>query len=146
MSDQDMLRIAEDNLNAFNAGDWERMKATLAPDSVYDELATQRRVEGADKIIEVNQSWKQAFPDAHGTLTSSQAAGNVVIQEITWAGTNRGPMETPTGMMPATGRPVSIRAAMISTFDGDRIKETHHYFDMMSMLDQLGVMSQQRAA
>ena len=103
-------------------------------------LATQRRIQGADGIVAANQGWKSAFPDAKGTETSVVASGDTVVQEITWSGTNTGPMETPGGTMPATGKSASVRAVMVSTFDGDKIKETHHYFDMMSMLQQLGVM------
>jgi steroid delta-isomerase-like uncharacterized protein len=140
MAEQDLLRIAQENVDAFNAGDWDRMRATLAPDSVYEEFATQRRIEGADKVTEANQGWKTAFPDAKGTVTSAMATGNMVVQEITWAGTNTGPMEGPAGTMPATGKPVEVRAVMISTFAGDKIKEARHYFDLMGMMQQLGAV------
>jgi hypothetical protein len=33
-----------------------------------------------------------------------------------------------------------VQAAMVMMFDGDKIKETRHYFDMMGMLQQLGAM------
>ena len=140
MAGEDLIRIAQDNLAAFNSANWDRFKASMTPNSVYEELATQRRIQGADDIVAANQGWKTAFPDAKGTETSVVASGNVVVQEITWAGTNSGPMETPNGTMPATGKSATVRAVMVSTFEGDKIKETHHYFDMMSMLQQLGVM------
>ena len=146
MAAEDLIRIAEENLNAFNTGDWERFRATLTSDCLYEELATQRRIEGPDEILAVNQGWKRAFPDARGTLNSAVASGNTVVQEITWTGTNTGPMDMPTGAMPATGRPVTIRAAMVNTFEGERIKESHHYFDLMGMMEQLGMTTQQRRA
>jgi len=34
------------------------------------------------------------------------------------------------------------RAAQIATIQGDKIKETHHYFDMMSLLQQIGAAPQ----
>jgi steroid delta-isomerase-like uncharacterized protein len=138
MAGEELIRVARENLEAFNADDWGRMKATMSSNSVYEEFATQRRIEGADQIIEANRGWKKAFPDAKGIETAVLSGDNVVVQEITWAGTNTGPLQGPAGEMAPTGKPATIRAVMVSTFDGDKIRETRHYFDLMSMLQQLG--------
>ena len=142
MAEQDLIRVARENIEAFNAGDWQRVKATLAPDSVYDEVGTQRRLQGADEIIQAFQGWKQAMPDAKGTITNAIASGNTVTQEITWEGTQTGPLMGPGGSLPASGKRQVTRAAQIATIQGDKIKETHHYFDMMSLLQQIGAAPQ----
>jgi steroid delta-isomerase-like uncharacterized protein len=138
MAGEELIRVARENLEAFNADDWARMKATMTNNSVYEEFATQRRIQGADQIIEANRGWKKAFPDAKGTETAVLSGDNVVVQEITWAGTNTGPLEGPAGEMAPTGKLATVRAVMVSTFEGDKIKETRHYFDLMGMLQQLG--------
>src|SRR3990172_1987646 len=61
MAEQDPIRVARENIEAFNAGDWQRVKATLAPDSVYDEVGTQRRLRGADEIDQALQSCDHAI-------------------------------------------------------------------------------------
>ena len=138
MAEQDAIRIARENIEGFNAGDWRRVKATLAPDSVYDELGTQRRVQGADEVVQALQGWKQAMPDAKGTITSALASGNTATLEITWEGTQTGPLVGPGGTIPASGKRQVTRAAFIATIQGDQIKESHHYFDMMALLQQIG--------
>jgi len=142
MAEQDPIRVARENIEAFNAGDWQRVKATLAPDSVYDEVGTQRRLQGADEIVQALQGWKQAMPDAKGTITNAIASGNTVTQEITWEGTQTGPLMGPSGSLPASGKRQVTRAAWIATIQGDQIKESHHYFDMMSLLQQIGAAPQ----
>ena len=142
MAEQDAIRVARENIEAFNAGDWQRVKATLAPDSVYDEVGTQRRLQGAEEIIEALKGWKQAMPDVRGTVTNAVASGNTVTQEITWEGTQTGPLAGPGGTIPASGKRQVTRAAWIATIQGDKISESRQYFDMMSLLQQLGAAPQ----
>ncbi len=142
MAEQDLIRVARESIDAFNASDWERNKAVLADDYLYDEIGTQRRIQGADKAIEALQGWKQAMPDAKGTITNALVSGNTVTLEITWEGTQTGPLTGPGGTIPASGKRQVTRAAFIATIEGGRIKESHHYFDMMSLLHQLGAAPQ----
>jgi steroid delta-isomerase-like uncharacterized protein len=141
MTEQEMMHLARESIEAFNDGDMKRFKATLTPDSVYDEVATRRRVQGADKIAEALQGWKQAFPDAKGTITKAVAGDSTATVEITWEGTHTGPLTGPTGTIPASGKRQTTRAVEVFTFGDDKIKESHHYFDMMTLLQQLGVGS-----
>lgn len=135
----DSLSLARENVDAFNAGDFERFRAILAPNTVYQEFATQRRVEGADQVTQATQGWKQAFPDARGTVTNALGNGNTAVLEITWEGTQTGPLESPNGVIPPSGKRVRVAAAQVITIADGKIKETRHYFDLLGMLQQLGV-------
>ena len=131
--------VAREQVEAFNADDWDRFRATLSTDSVYDERATQRRLEGQDAIIDANRGWKEAFPDAHGTVDRAMADNGTVTLEITWEGTQSGAFPTPGGELPPSNRHVTVKAAEVFDIEGDKVKEAHHYFDMAGMLQQLGV-------
>ena len=142
MSDE-LIAVAREDLEAFNAGDWDRMRACLAPDSVYEEAGTGRRFQGADEIIEANRGWKSAFPEAHGTLTDAFACGDRVAIEVTWSGTQSGALPLPGGAeVPATNREVRIPACQVMRIVDGKIAEARHYFDMLSMLEQLGTVSE----
>ncbi len=136
----DLAKIAREAVDAFNASDWERTKALVTPDYLYNEVGTQRRIQGPEEVVAALQGWKQAMPDAKGTVTSALASGNTVALEITWEGTHTGPLEGPTGTVPASGNRQVTPAAQILIFEGDKIKENHHYFDMMSLLKQIGAL------
>ena len=71
MSEQDNVKVARAFLQAFNAADWDGVKASLAPNSVYDELGTQRHVEGSDAIVSLYQAWKTAMPDIQPCVTTA---------------------------------------------------------------------------
>ncbi len=140
MTQQDVTRVLKENIEAFNAGDWQRMKATLAADSSYEEAGTQRRIQGADEIVKADQAWRQAFPDAKGTIRNIFASGNSVVAEIVWEGTHKGALVSPGGSIPASGKRVKMPASMVATVQGGKIKETRHYFDMVTLLQQIGAM------
>jgi predicted ester cyclase len=81
----------------------------------------------------------EAFPDARGTITNAFSSGDQVVPEVTWEGTQSGELESPQGPIPASNRRVVVRAIQVPTLDDGRIKENRHYFDMMGLLQQIGV-------
>jgi steroid delta-isomerase-like uncharacterized protein len=135
----EMVKIAREQVDAFSRGDWELLRGTLASDSSYDELGTQRTIEGPEKIVELFKAWKAAFPDGAGTVTSVVSGANTVALEVTWKGTHTGPLESADGMIPASGKRQETPAALFFTFEGDKIKESRHYFDSLTLFKQIGV-------
>ncbi|MDQ6882945.1 MAG: nuclear transport factor 2 family protein [Candidatus Dormibacteraeota bacterium] len=82
-----------------------------------------------------------AFPDVHVTLTRIVEQGDAVAIEYESRGTNSGPLPLPTGQLPATNKPVVIRAASIGTADANgRIQTQHEYFDQVEILAQLRLL------
>ena len=137
---QDLIKRADGLLDAFNAADWQRFAADLAPDVLYEETGTQRRVDGVDAYVQLCQGWKQAFPDARGEIRNVIASGNTVVQEILWEGTQTGTLEGPGGPLPPSGRRINVPASLWITFSGDQAKEVHHHVDVLTMLGQLGAI------
>jgi predicted ester cyclase len=64
----------------------------VTPDMVYDEVSTNRKVEGLDAVLSLRQGWAQAFPDSRATFHNALASGTTVVLEMTWKGTHQGPM------------------------------------------------------
>jgi steroid delta-isomerase-like uncharacterized protein len=140
MAEQDLTKAARGLVDAFNANDWARCKDALAVDAVYDEVGTSRRVQGATDIVSCWQAWKQAMPDVKGAVGRAVTAGSTVLLEVTWTGTHTGPLQGPAGTIPATGKHQTTRAGWVLNFDAGKVKESRHYFDMLSFLQQLGVL------
>lgn len=138
----DLIAIAREVVDAFNADDLERSVAPQA-DGVYNELGTQRRLTGKGEILPALRGWRTAMPDVKGTINNALASGNTVVLEITWEGTQTGPMETPGGTIPASGKRQVTPSTWVFDFEGERIKESRHYFDMVTFLSQIGAMPQQ---
>ena len=134
----DTLTVAREDIEAFNAADWDHLRELYSDDAVYEEAATGQTYRGPDAITEANVAWKRAFPDAKGTVTNAAVADDTVTLEVTWEGTQDGPLAMDDGQeLPPSHNRVVIKAAEIYRFEGDRIKEEHHYFDMLGMMEQL---------
>jgi len=140
MSSQDLAQVAREIITAYSAANWTALKGLLTSDAIYNELGSQRRIQGPDSIIQTLQGWKKALTDSQGKVTNAFASGDTVAMQITWTGTHDGPFTGPSGTVPPTGKRQTTPAAMIVKFSGTKVSEIHHYFDMMTFLQQIGAM------
>ena len=67
MSNADAINVTKDQIQAFNDKDWGKWLSLTADNCIYDEIATQNKIEGSEKIVEVMKAWKEAFPNVKGT-------------------------------------------------------------------------------
>ena len=135
MADQDIMKLEKEWLHAQSTGDYTRMEATLADDVIYHEIGTQRRIQGRQALINLQQEWRQTIPDVKGTIQNIFVSGNQALAEMTWEGTFRGDMATPRGTIPAKGRRMDqLFTAFVYSVEGGKIKEIRHYFDIVSLL------------
>ena len=133
--------VARESIECFNAGDFERLRSLLADDSWEEELATQRRLEGADAQVEAGRGWKEAFPDGRGSIERAYVDGNTVTLELTWEGTQSGPMLSPDGQeLPPSNRRGTVKACQVVEVEDGKIVTTRHYFDLMTLLQQIGAL------
>jgi steroid delta-isomerase-like uncharacterized protein len=139
VSPQALIDAAKAPILAFNDKNWDRVRASITPDFVYDEVASGRKPQGADAVIPVWQGWAQAFPDSKATFNNALVSGNSVVLEVTWKGTHQGPLQTPKGAIAATNKPIEIRACFIVELAGERARLQRHYFDMATLFEQIGV-------
>lgn len=107
---------------------------------MYEELATQRKVQGPDQIVEASKGWKEAFPDAKGTITKVTEGADTVVLEITWQGTHTGDLISSMGAIPPSQKRVKLEAVQLVRFKGDKVIETRHFFDLMTLLGQIGAV------
>jgi steroid delta-isomerase-like uncharacterized protein len=141
VTEQDLIKTARSVVDAFNDNDWDRFGSLMTPNALYNEVGTQRRLQGVAEISQGLQSWKEAMPDVKGTVTNAFANTDRAVLEVTWEGTHTGPLAGPGGTIPASGKRQVTDSAWVFHLDGDRIKESRNYFDMLSLLQQLGALS-----
>lgn len=139
LSPQQLIDAAKKPELAYNEKNWDVVRASITSDIVYDEVATGRRVQGVEQVLGVWQGWAKALPDSRCTFNSAIATGNTVVLELTWKGTHTGPLETPNGTIAPTGKPVELRACVVCELEGEKTKLQRQYFDMGTLLKQIGV-------
>lgn len=138
---QSVADIAKSQISAYNQRDWTAVAAALAPGCVYDEVATHRRVQGVNDIMAAWRGWATAIPDSKASFDSVSVSGNTVTLELTWRGVHTGPLETPAGALPPSGRSMDIRACQVVEVSDGKVQSIRHYFDMATLLQQLGAFS-----
>jgi steroid delta-isomerase-like uncharacterized protein len=122
--------------DSFNKRDLDGAVKTADENLIWDDHGIGATYKGRAQYRESLQNWLTGFSD--GKVEDPQAidAGDTVIVRYIGRGTNDGPMgpfATP------TGRKVSVPFCDILRFDTDgRIVRGATYFDMLSMLVQLG--------
>jgi steroid delta-isomerase-like uncharacterized protein len=120
-------------VDLFNDNRIEETERDYAPGGYVEEIGTNRRETPAGAVAS-GRAWRAAFPDARGTISSKVVDGNRGAAEIVWRGTNTGSLMG----RPATGRPVTVRAAVFIETDGNLITRSAHYIDVAGMMAQLG--------
>jgi steroid delta-isomerase-like uncharacterized protein len=135
-----IIEVAKAGIAAYNEKNWDKVKEILTSDATYDEKGTHRHIDGSAKIIEAWQGWGKAFPDSRATFVREFASGDTAILEIVWKGTHSGPLQMPDGVVPASNKALDMPACHINKIEGDKIKSISHYFDMLTMLTQIGVV------
>ncbi len=140
MADKSLAEMMNEQRAAFAARDWATYKAGLAPDAVYVEMATGVTARGPEAFTDAVKRWTETYPDLRATVDAVYACGDTVVAELTWAGTQTGPLEGPFGTIPPSGRSGTVKAVQVTTFAGGKVKELHHYFDLAGVLQQIGAL------
>jgi steroid delta-isomerase-like uncharacterized protein len=135
-----VIETAKASVIAYNEKNWEKVKATVVEKAVYDEKATGRRLQGINQIIEAWQGWGKAIPDSKATFVGEYASGNTAILEMVWKGVHTGPLQTPTGTIPPSNKPIEVPACQVVKVDGGKVQSVTHYFDMATLLKQIGAL------
>lgn len=92
---------------------------------------------GQKAVIEFYNMFFAAFPDWHTTIHDMVAEGDKVVVRITSNGTHLGDYET----ISATGKPYTQNAIVIYRLVNGKIVEGWLQTDMLSMMQQLELMS-----
>ncbi len=141
LSPKQLIAAAKAPLMAYNDKNWDAARASITPDFVYDEVATERKVQGVDNVMPLMKEWGEAILDSKATFDNAYVSGNTVVIELTWRGTHTGPLNLPSGPVPGTGKSIEIRSCNVFEITGDKASMQRQYFDMGTMLRQLGIGS-----
>jgi steroid delta-isomerase-like uncharacterized protein len=96
---------------------------------------------GRTSVVQWLAMFAAAFPDWHTTIDDMIAEGDRVAVRITSNGTHLGDYQA----IPATGKPYTQNAIVIYRLTNGKIVEGRLQTDMLSMMQQLGLMPAQQA-
>ena|SRR5579871_2703328 len=134
--------IARALLDSLSSGDFSTWEALLAP-GFTASYPGMRGAHGKADALAFNRVFPAAFPDLTFKVTASARAGDMVYLSWTAAGTHSGPLASPAGTLPPTGRTGTVTGVIVVTLSGGRILREETYWNIPDLIEQL---TRQRAA
>ena len=98
---------------------------------------------GLGKTVEV---YAKAFPDMHRDLYRFYSVRDVVVVELALQGTHKGPLPTPMGILPPTGKRMDAPCCDVFRLVNGKIQSFNCYPSGTVIFAQLGVLSNIEAA
>jgi steroid delta-isomerase-like uncharacterized protein len=134
MSDRIHAESVLAQFGAWNTRDLGRLTSVLSPGYQLESDTNQSPVVGSEGLRAYATEMFAAFPDLHFELADVFGSDDLV--GITWiaSGTQRAEFLG----MPASGRRMQVHGCTVSRFAGDRIHRQQSYWDVATMLRQLG--------
>lgn len=121
------------------------MEGAYTNPEVHDELVADDYVghfppnptlHGPEDLKRFNAQSVAAFPDVQVTIEDLVTEGDEVVVRWTLRGTHDGELR---GGIPATGRGVEVSGITISRIRNGKVVESWGNYDLLGMLQQLGV-------
>jgi steroid delta-isomerase-like uncharacterized protein len=132
--------------DVFNKHDQSAHTKLYASDAITYDPMYPEPLRGRDAIGKDFATFIRAFPDIRiemlSTIEKDERTG---VDEMRLTGTHTGPLEAPTGQtIPPTNKRVELRgAAFVKLNDRGEIVEERRYYDVGTMLRQLGIVPEQ---
>jgi steroid delta-isomerase-like uncharacterized protein len=103
-------------------------------------MAFRQTLTGRDGFRRFMQRFATAFSDMKKEVTNQVASKDQVVSEFTLRGTHDGPLDTPTGEIPPTGRVVDLSVIEVIEVRGGKVAVLRNYSDTTTLMRQLGVV------
>jgi steroid delta-isomerase-like uncharacterized protein len=119
----------------FNGGDAAAVAALYAEDGIHEDIPAGVRVQGREAITAYVDEVFGQLNDFRFEPVFGSKDGDVAVLEYTLSGTD-----------PGSGQPVTYRGVIVAEYDGDLIRRSTDYYDLASILSQLGLLDPGEAA
>jgi steroid delta-isomerase-like uncharacterized protein/uncharacterized protein (TIGR02118 family) len=119
----------------WSAHDMNRLLSLVTEDVVYEDVTMGVVNRGHAQLRAFGEAFFSAFPDITFEMTSSFANGTTGGSEWIMRGTHKGDLPG----MPASGKRMQVRGSSTFEFDGGKIRRCSDYWDMATLLKQLGL-------
>jgi steroid delta-isomerase-like uncharacterized protein len=149
MAAQENVALARSLLEQYNSRQsdpaWlDKSMAAFAADCEVIDVPSGTTLHGPDGYKRLALFFIEAFPDSRVEPTNAFATEDQVALEFTSRGTNIGLLHLPSQALPATGRSFELRLCEVMQIRNGKIVRFYTYYDMMTMLEQLGLNSATR--
>ena len=133
------VEIGRALLDGVNNNDLSYWKSCLADDYTASYPSLREDVD-SEVAYQYNAGIFTAFPDLHFDVQRTVMNGDVMVYQWMASGTHNGPLVTPTGTIPATGKFGGSPGVLIAVVKDGKIVREETYWNQLELLMQLGVL------
>jgi steroid delta-isomerase-like uncharacterized protein len=140
MSTQDNVALAQKIYQLFNDDRYDRVLELADKDIELVLYPFNQTFHGPEGFVNFMKGFKVAFPDLIIEVKNQIAEGDQLVNEITGKATHTGPLMTPAGEVPPTGRPVTFTVCEVWGIKDGKLASLRNYQDSGNLMRQLGLM------
>ncbi len=134
-------KLARDIYDLFNRLEFDQVLALATEDVEVFLVPFDLTLSGPEGLRAFMMGFKVPFPDLEVTVVQQVADGDHVVNECTWNGTHTGPLQSPKGEIPPSGKRVSAaRFCEVWTFRAGKLARLVNYQDVSTWLRQLDLV------
>ena len=130
-------QIVDQFWTSFEAGNLAALAEYIHPDCHFRMPGMEVRDRNA--LLGMLTAYHAAFPDMRHRPSHSVESGDTVAVELTVEATHTGPMQTPQGTIPATGRKVTWESCDYIRVRDGKVFSWHVYHDPTAFFTALGL-------
>ncbi|CAN5276715.1 hypothetical protein BH23CHL1_BH23CHL1_03260 [soil metagenome] len=136
----DTSSLVREVYDAYNDREFDRAAELAADDYSFTMVPTGQTFKGPDGMREFLQNWADGFPESSVEITNIVLGESQAAVEYTGRGVHSGPLRSPAGEIPATGKQVEMKFCDVFSIRDGKLAGGATYFDMASMMRQLGLL------
>lgn len=136
------VQLSERLHDAFSNARYDEVLSMVADDIECVSYSNGYAAKGKEGFRVFFMGFASAFPDIRITHRNVVATGDWVVVEFGAEGTNTGSLLTPKGAAAPTGRKVTFNVCEIHQWKNGKLTRLVNYQDALSLLTQLGLLSQ----
>jgi steroid delta-isomerase-like uncharacterized protein len=113
--------------------------AAFTEDGTFTDESIPLTYRGPAELGKTVEVYAKAFPDMHRELHSFYVIGDIVVVQLHLQGTHTGPLESPAGTVPPTGKRMDAPCCDVFELVDGKIKRFDCYPEASVIARQLGL-------
>jgi steroid delta-isomerase-like uncharacterized protein len=139
VSAEENVALVRKVYDLWNDRDLEAALDLATDDIEIKQMALGQTLTGREGLRRFMERFAIASSDMKKDVTNQVASEDQVVSEFTLRGTHDGPLRTPTGEIPSTGRSIELQVVEVIGIRNGKIATISNYSDSTTLMRQLAL-------
>jgi steroid delta-isomerase-like uncharacterized protein len=139
MSNHPYTQLAREVYGRFDRNDFQGVLDLVTDDIEATLIAFGQTFKGKEGFLQFMHGFKDAFPEMEIKIDNQVVGDGQVVNEISTTVRHTGPLQTPAGAVPPTGKTVHFTVCEVWGIRDGKVASLRNYQDAASLMRQLGL-------